>query len=249
MIHLPVQADPGPRVDEVGGGAGQAEQLLVDHRILGLPSPGAIARHRLVNEVLQALKLLGVPLRLPDDFSHEHGLEEFDVVQDGQHDKSRKVTRADHPEVPRILPQFRDHLVAAAPSSTPSIFFFLGSVTSLEDLSRMVGEVLFQLPENQQQAFEQDKVALGMLLFNQFRADKQDKLHKEYALWCSRAKDGTTDEVVKEFNRFLENLMVRSSNECFCETVGSVMKQKTGRNRVLDSKHFPAGESRTSASP
>ena len=61
--------------------------------------------------MLEALQLLGVPLRLPNNLGEENWLEKLYVVQHGKHRKARVVIATNHEEVPGILPQPTHELV------------------------------------------------------------------------------------------------------------------------------------------
>ena len=63
--------------------------------------------------------------------------------------------------------------------------------------------------------------------------------HNIYKDWFKKsAEEDNHAFCVRDFIKFFECVQVRSVSEAICETVGSVMSNKTGRGRVLDPINF-----------
>ena len=64
--------------------------------------------------------------------------------------------------------------------------------------------------------------------------------HDIYKDWFEKVakEEGNYASCVRDFIKFFECVQVRSVSEAICETVGSVMSNKTGRGRVLDPINF-----------
>lgn len=124
-----------------------------------------------------------------------------------------------------------------------------GPRTMLVYFTGLINDVFKHLPDDQCEKFDIDDFVIGMRFFNGFWKGMHEKnpreelnLHDVYESWCKKKKDndkqGRPGEIVTEFNNFFEFLMIRSSSEAFCETVGSVMNQKTGRCHVLENNNL-----------
>ena len=111
----------------------------------------------------------------------------------------------------------------------------------LTKMGTLLQNVLNQLPEHLQERYD-----FAMLLggYSSFMEGYQKlspmfELHEVYLLWHKKhvVKEDAEDCNV-EFSDLFECLQVRSSSEAFCETIGSIMKNHTGKGRYLRPVNF-----------
>ena len=88
----------------------------------------------------------------------------------------------------------------------------------------------------------------GFLDWNDFRKKSFDKensgpdmfplknVHIYYENWV-KSKMGDSEDFL-EFRKLWEIVMIRSTSEAICETVGSMMNQHCGHNRHLEAEYF-----------
>ena len=102
--------------------------------------------------------------------------------------------------------------------------------------------VLDELPEYQVRDFVMYELVFGMRTFNTYwrRLQERDprkilEMHLVYEGWFKEKVlvEGRVGELNKPFSRFLENLMIRSGSEAFCETVGSIMNNKVSNGSIF----------------
>ena len=113
----------------------------------------------------------------------------------------------------------------------------------IEQLIELLQNVINALPSNQSGQFQVQQCYSGFLAWNKywkecFSLDKKAKpdmselsnVHIYYENWI-KSLTGSQDH--KEFQKLWEIVMIRSSSEAMCETVGSIMNQACGKNRHL----------------
>jgi hypothetical protein len=107
----------------------------------------------------------------------------------------------------------------------------------LENLEALIA----QLPGNLQEKFNVAELLGGYSTFMAAVLRLQDthEMHEIYELWYAKnIKNSEPDESICVFADFFECLQVRSSSKAFCETVGSVMNNHSGKGRYLRPVNF-----------
>ena len=113
-------------------------------------------------------------------------------------------------------------------------------------LVALLKNVISALPTNQSELFDVQECYPGFVAWNDFwkesyAKESKDKIdlnplanvHVYYENWVK--KIGTQ---YSDFQKLWEIVMIRSSSEAICETVGSIMNQHCGKNRHLEPKYF-----------
>ena len=113
-----------------------------------------------------------------------------------------------------------------------------------EKMLNLLNKVIDSLPSAQSELFDADSCLEGFLSWNEYwknYASKNDHkepiqiIHVAYENWIKESK---MKEKNSNFQELWENLMIRSTSEAVCETVGSIMNQHAGRNRHLQPLYF-----------
>ena len=122
-----------------------------------------------------------------------------------------------------------------------SMMLAFGKIHSSDDVSTMVGllqDVIANLPPNQSRSFEVQLCYPGFLSWNSYwdecftrenislNLDPLTNVHKYYELWALKENDRNLP-----FQKLWQNLMVRSTSEAICKTLGSIMLQHGAKNR------------------
>ena len=117
---------------------------------------------------------------------------------------------------------------------------------NLETMIEYLQDVIVCLPPRQSELFDPQVCYPGFLLWNSFwkksytkenvdsNLDPLTNVHIYYKNWVKETKS----ENNLEFQKLFENVMIRSSSEAICETVGSMMNQHGGKNRHLEPQYF-----------
>lgn len=119
-----------------------------------------------------------------------------------------------------------------------------------ENIDVLVGHlqnVISSLPPRQSELFDAQSCYPGFLSWNNFwkesySQDKTikpelpslEKVHLYYQNWTK--KSGSQNCL--DFQKLWECVMIRSTSEAMCETVGSIMKQHCSKNRHLEPEFF-----------
>ena len=117
---------------------------------------------------------------------------------------------------------------------------------SLANMVDLLEKVILSLPAIQSELFEAQECYPGFLSWNEFWKESYSKdpmkdqltsltkVHLYYENWV---KTSMSENCLK-FQELWELIMVRSTSEAKCETVGSIMLQHTGKNRHLEPENF-----------
>ena len=123
-----------------------------------------------------------------------------------------------------------------------------GKIHDSDDISYMMEllqDVISKLPSNQSDLFDVQLSIIGFLSWNNFwnesftrentgsDLDPLTNVHKYYEEWAKQSKEKDLP-----FKKLWENLMIRSTSEAICETLGSMMVQHGAKNRNLQPKNF-----------
>ena len=117
---------------------------------------------------------------------------------------------------------------------------------SIETMIEYLQDVIACLPPHQSELFDPQVCYPGFILWNSFwkksytkenvdsNLDALANVHIYYKNWVKESKY----EDNLEFQKLFETVMIRSSSEAICETVGSMMNQHGGKNRHLEPQYF-----------
>ena len=129
-----------------------------------------------------------------------------------------------------------------------SMMLAFGKIHNSDNVAMMVQllqEVIKSLPPNQSELFEAQSCYPGFLSWNNYwnetfnreniglNLDPLKNVHKYYEDWAMKGNERNLP-----FQKLWENLMVRSTSEAICETIGSIMVQHGAKNRNLQPKNF-----------
>ena len=104
-----------------------------------------------------------------------------------------------------------------------------------------LGSLLAQLPGHLQERYEVANLLDGYSTFMEVFRNLQDEfqVNQIYFQWYKKhVKTGDSEESSTVFADFFECVQVRSSSEAFCETIGSVMNNHSGKGRYLRPINF-----------
>ena len=115
---------------------------------------------------------------------------------------------------------------------------------NVEEIVNLLKKVILCLPPRQSELFEAELCYPGFLDWNDFwqnsytRENVKDldaltNVHVYYGNWVKKVG---SDHL--EFQKLWESVMVRSTSEAQCETIGSIMNQHCGKNRHLEPEYF-----------
>ena len=117
-----------------------------------------------------------------------------------------------------------------------------------EHMKKLIHDIAVELPRSYTDQLNAHEVYIGFNSFNRFwrteqeRADCVLQCDDIYRMWYEKSQEEDIEEnfekCVQAFMHLFENVQVRSVSEAICETVGSVMSNKTGRGRILKSENF-----------
>ena len=116
---------------------------------------------------------------------------------------------------------------------------------SLESMIEHLEDIISSLPFQQSELFEAQSCYPGFLSWNNFwkkcfmrenvaNLDALANVHIYYQNWV---KESNSEENIA-FQKLWEIVMIRSTSEAICETVGSMMNQHGGKNRHLEPQYF-----------
>ena len=112
-----------------------------------------------------------------------------------------------------------------------------------EKMLNLLEYVIKALPPRDSELFDQNDCIEGFLHWNTFwksslavDEDPLKNVHLFYQNWVK-----ISDGQYPEFQDLWEIVMIRSTSEAICETVGSMMNQHSGRNRHLDPTYLSMG--------
>ena len=122
------------------------------------------------------------------------------------------------------------------------------SPASIELIIELMQTVITSLPSNQSESIIAQECFAGFSDWNRFWSESfndakikrpdlnalQD-VHIYYENWVKTSKKSDSN---KKFQQLWELVMIRSSSEAICETVGSIMGMHCGKNRFLKPENF-----------
>ena len=124
------------------------------------------------------------------------------------------------------------------------------SPQSVEKMIELLNNVASALPPDQRESINVQECYPGFLEWNTFwlesfrdaKVKKPDleplqDVHIYYENWVKKMKESNNNSYVS-FQKLWELVMIRSSSEALCETVGSIMNQHSGKNRYLEPENF-----------
>ena len=130
-------------------------------------------------------------------------------------------------------------------NATMQAFGKLHDSDNINDMFELLQIVISKLPSNQSELFDAQLCYPGFLSWNNFWKASFSRenvggdiyplknVHKYYEEWFKISKEKDLP-----FTKLWENLMIRSTSEAICETIGSMMVQHGAKNRNLKHNNF-----------
>ena len=110
----------------------------------------------------------------------------------------------------------------------------------LNNMKKLLTDIVYNLPEVQQERFDVDLMLDGYCSYLKYRTKEQATIcvndHEVYEAWYKEFCD--TSESCQHFSELFQNLQIRTSSEAIAETVGSIMGNHCGKGRFLTETNF-----------